>query len=664
MSIRFKFRSSVNFDTIEIDGGKPYISVRELRSKILSQNKLKGVCHKDFDLVFFDNLTGQEYDDEEFRIPSGSSVIIKRVPAERVSAEPVPSAMLIHHKLEASELSEDVPKAMDHNKPEEIVIEKNLTTEDREHIKLEKVASAKGIDLQKVDLPSELRCPICITYFKEAVMIPCCQHSFCKKCICEVLPQTARCPKCSSTKYRVEHLLPNLSLRHAIEHFLESQILDAAPETNLQKYVPDGESGIQGKEVSTVTKRKLDMIYSTSAMDKGSNQNMADSVYESLNRKNIFLEGTRFDTGKSCAIDLLNSSRLLKDSNGGRDNDLTRSVDSQGENQPVMPQVCMPDEADSTSRKKGPWVNSGGGDRSYAVDNRNKKAVRTCFMCDSPGHFIRDCPMASAQRPMFNTGDHMFQGGMPGYAMPYWNPAAFHHVNPYMNMYGNPGMVPFNAATMVPSTPYGVPPYAPSTYGSLPVPSGITKMGGLAPRAEQPLRYSENFEHENSDNRVKYSHEKRQRSSDYEDNGLHNRHDYYEPERSSKHKSHRDRGKALSTSEDSHERRLQKNHQSLRSGHTRYEKRSHGSYHSHTDRSTSGVEDVHSGDYRYDEGRHKKYHESSRRRHTSSREQSDSDSSCSRHQTKEGKLAKRRRMDDRDKKKPVDDELYDHHKRR
>ncbi|KAI7731974.1 hypothetical protein M8C21_004264 [Ambrosia artemisiifolia] len=88
MSIRFKFRSSVNFDTIEIDGGNPSISVSQLRSKILQQNNLKGVCHKDFDLVFFDHLTGQEYDDEEFRIPSGSSVIIKRVPAE-----PVPSPM-------------------------------------------------------------------------------------------------------------------------------------------------------------------------------------------------------------------------------------------------------------------------------------------------------------------------------------------------------------------------------------------------------------------------------------------------------------------------------------------------------------------------------------------------------------------------------------------
>lgn len=621
MSIRFKFRSSVNFDTIEIDDGKPYISVRELRNKIICQKKLNGICHKDFDLVIFDDLTGQEYNDDEFKITSGSSVIIKRVPAE-----PVPSAMLRHHKLEASELSEDIQKGMDRHKQEEIVLEKKLTLEDTEYKKLERLANTKGIDLQKVDLPSELRCPICNTHFKEAVMIPCCQHSFCEKCIHEVLTLMARCPKCSSTKYRVEHLLPNLSLRLAIEHFLESQLLATAPENDLQKYVPDGESGIQGKDVSVVIKRKLELLYSTSATEKGSNQYMAES--------------TGYYVGKSSATGLFNSTPLLKinNNNGGRDTheDLEPFADSQGENQPLMPQVCIPDEADSTSRKRGSWVNSGGGDQSYAVGNRNKKAGRTCYMCGSPGHFIRDCPIGSTENPMFHTGDRMFQGGMSGYAMPYWNPAAFPPVNPYMNMYGNPGMVPFNA-TMVPVTPYGVPSYVPSTYGCLPVPSGITRMGGT--RAERPLRHSENLELRNSDNGIEYWHEKRQESFDYEDDGIRKHHDCHELERSSDYKSLRDKGKAMSNSEESHGRKSQKDHlydkhpdQKIKSGHVRYEKHSHstnngrdrGSY--HTDRSASGIEDVHSGNYRY-----KKYHQRFRKHHNSSREQSDSDCSCSHH---------------------------------
>lgn len=57
--------------------------------------------------------------------------------------------------------------------------------------------------------------------------------------------------------------------------------------------------------------------------------------------ESVFLEGTGFHTGKSCAIDLLNSNPNHED--------LTPSADSQGENQPVMPQVCMPDEGNSHS---------------------------------------------------------------------------------------------------------------------------------------------------------------------------------------------------------------------------------------------------------------------------------------------------------------------------
>ncbi|XP_071725452.1 uncharacterized protein [Rutidosis leptorrhynchoides] len=662
MSIRFKFRSSVNFDSIDIDDNKPYISVAQLRSKILLQKKLNGVGHKDFDLVFFDHLTGQEYNDDEFKIPSGSSVIIKRVPAE-----PVASPILRHHKLEPGEPSGGVPKVigMDLSKPEEIVQEKKLAPEDREHIKLERVANTKGIDLEKVDLPSELRCPICSTYFKEAVMIPCCQHSFCKKCICELLPRTARCPKCSSTKHRVEHLLPNLSLRHAIEHFMESQILATTPENDLQKYVPDGESCIQGKEVSTVTKRKLDLLYPTSATEKGSNQNMAESV---------FFEGAGFNTGKSCAINLLNSTPNNNNNNNGginKQENLRPSTDSQGENQPVVPQVCMPDEADSTSRKRGLWVNSGGGDRSYAIDNRNRKAGRTCYRCGSPSHFIRDCPMSSSEHTMYHAGDHIYQGGMPGHAMmPYWNATSFPPVNPYMNMYGNPGMMPFSP-TMVPVTPYGISPYVPSAYGTLPVPSGLN--GGMAPmgaRFEQPSRHSENLDYQNSDNQVKYSHEKRRRSSDYEDDSIQKRHDYHGPERSSEYKSHTDRGKGLSNSEESYGRKLQKDYlydknldQRDRSGHGRYDKHSHSTHDkrdhgsSHTDRSVSGVEDVHSGSYRYDEPRYKnkKHHESSRQHHNS-REHSGSDCSFSRHQINKEKDVKRRYMED--------DSDYDYHHKR
>lgn len=56
MAVRFKFRSSLNFDTVDIEG-RSSISVRDLKSKIIRQKNLN-IC-QDFDLVFSDSLTGQ-----------------------------------------------------------------------------------------------------------------------------------------------------------------------------------------------------------------------------------------------------------------------------------------------------------------------------------------------------------------------------------------------------------------------------------------------------------------------------------------------------------------------------------------------------------------------------------------------------------------------------
>lgn len=36
--------------------------------------------------------------------------------------------------------------------------------------------------------PPELKCPLCSNIFKDAVMIPCCQYSFCDKCKIHIYP--------------------------------------------------------------------------------------------------------------------------------------------------------------------------------------------------------------------------------------------------------------------------------------------------------------------------------------------------------------------------------------------------------------------------------------------------------------------------------------------
>ncbi|XP_028089269.1 E3 ubiquitin ligase PQT3-like isoform X5 [Camellia sinensis] len=168
--------------------------------------------------------------------------------------------------FEASDLSEAIPR--------DLIF--------RHHGNQRMVANCLAV--QNADFPSELKCSLCNTFFKEAVMIPCCQHSFCEKCIRAVLQEKAKCPKCYSSKCKVEDLLSNLSLRQAIEHFLESQILMSDADNALHKYAPDGESGIQAKDFScavTILQREPNMPLSPSATEKGSNQIMTESVYES-----------------------------------------------------------------------------------------------------------------------------------------------------------------------------------------------------------------------------------------------------------------------------------------------------------------------------------------------------------------------------------------------
>ena len=53
-----------------------------------------------------------------------------------------------------------------------------------------------------------------------------------------VLGEKAKCPRCFSHKFTEVDLLPNLSLRQAIEHFLESQNQFSISENALQRFAP------------------------------------------------------------------------------------------------------------------------------------------------------------------------------------------------------------------------------------------------------------------------------------------------------------------------------------------------------------------------------------------------------------------------------------------
>lgn len=740
MAVRFKFRSSANFDSVDIGG--PSISVRDLKSKIIRHKNLD-IC-QDLDLVFSDALTGQEYTDEKLQVPSGSSVIIKRVPAgsfprnllnsnsfntvqnkdARIVSSTLPANIEVddfddfgidlypapektlsstdlvtdknactgvdeksdyvarcsklcregYRKLEESDLSEAIPRSPAHGEIEGNMSVKEPMLEVEEDMTLRKVVETSPA-IQNADLPSELNCSLCNSFFKEAVMIPCCQHSFCQKCIRVVLLEERRCPKCFSTRCRVEDLLPNICLRQAIEHFLESQFLTTGSGTAFHQYAPDVESGIQAKDVSggvTVVQREQEP-HSPSATGWGSNQYMGESTYNLLSRNRVPMGGTnsrvKLNTTLKAPALLHKINQIDGERHGSHDpmeienrhGDLAAFDDFQGESQPIQ------EEADSNIKKKKGFcvsttaVKFAKRDKTCVETGRHKKRDRTCFMCGSPDHFIRDCPSNSSRYPMHQQGAAMFPRVMQDYAQPLWNGTPLSHTRPFGNLYCNAGLMPYNA-TMVPSAPYAVPTYMPSLYGCFPGFSGCVKMAAVAPqlgeieKCNPRPQESEGFQ--NFEKRQKISNDNMRRKpsrDEYYDDDFGKGHPYKERERSLGDKSRKKREKSGSYSNGSFAQRSEcKNHADFymdgdNSDDVRRYKSSNSSiplrdqrlYH-HRERSNSEVEDMPNSPKWHCKKR-QKHHCRHSKKHSERRDKFDCDSSRSHHQTYREQEVERKR---------------------
>merc|ERR1739848_614163 len=78
----------------------------------------------------------------------------------------------------------------------------------------------KGRDEQVV--PEEFKCPICQKLIRDAVLIICCKSSYCDKCIRTNLINTGTCTNCGKENMLCDDLLPNPTLRRAIQSYLRA----------------------------------------------------------------------------------------------------------------------------------------------------------------------------------------------------------------------------------------------------------------------------------------------------------------------------------------------------------------------------------------------------------------------------------------------------------
>uniref|UniRef100_A0A336KWY5 CSON000836 protein n=1 Tax=Culicoides sonorensis TaxID=179676 RepID=A0A336KWY5_CULSO len=283
MSVHYKFKSALDFDTITFDG--LHINVADLKKAIVHQKRLgKNV---DFDLQISNAQTKEEYNEDSMLIPKNTSLIIARIPLaphiakrnqllnqnKNPTQDPIKTdsearnvdlaAMdgsekdKIHAMMQQSTVDYDptnyqkvrgggmvgeVPatyRCHRCHKPghwikncplgpplRDMPEVKRNTGIPRSFIERDKNQQTEQVqavvpELPKPEVPEDLICSICKDLFTDAVMIPCCGSSFCDECVRTALLESEdnECPDCQEKGTSPASLIPNRFLRRSVNNF-------------------------------------------------------------------------------------------------------------------------------------------------------------------------------------------------------------------------------------------------------------------------------------------------------------------------------------------------------------------------------------------------------------------------------------------------------------
>ncbi|XP_022223846.2 E3 ubiquitin-protein ligase RBBP6 [Drosophila obscura] len=281
MSVHYKFKSTLNFDTITFDG--LHISVGDLKREIVQQKRLGKII--DFDLQITNAQTKEEYKDDGVLIPKNTTLIISRIPLAHPTkkgweppaenAAPVPSsnkqesfnidlskmqgteedkihAMMMqstvdydpktYHRIKGQSQVGEVPASYRCNKckktghwikncpytagKDQFEVKRNTgiprSFRDKTDTATEEEAAMFVMPAeQSQEIPEDLICGICRDIFVDAVMIPCCGSSFCDDCVRNSLLESeeSECPDCKEKNCSPGSLIPNRFLRNSVNAF-------------------------------------------------------------------------------------------------------------------------------------------------------------------------------------------------------------------------------------------------------------------------------------------------------------------------------------------------------------------------------------------------------------------------------------------------------------
>ncbi|XP_033150691.1 E3 ubiquitin-protein ligase RBBP6 [Drosophila busckii] len=281
MSVHYKFKSTLHFDTITFDG--LHISVADLKKEIVLQKRLGKVI--DFDLQITNAQSKEEYKDDNFLIPKNTTLIISRIPIanpikkgwdvqndvaisnaiiskqenlnmdlskmEGSEEEKIQAMMMqstaeydpkTYHRIKGQSQMGEVPSSYRCNKCKKggHWIKNCLFTSSKDQLEVKRntgiprsfrgkneILSDQETSKFKIpiendqDIPEDLICGICRNIFVDAVMIPCCGSSFCDDCVRNALLESEEneCPDCKEKSCSPGSLIPNRFLRNSVNVF-------------------------------------------------------------------------------------------------------------------------------------------------------------------------------------------------------------------------------------------------------------------------------------------------------------------------------------------------------------------------------------------------------------------------------------------------------------
>ncbi|CAM6096689.1 unnamed protein product [Calypogeia fissa] len=320
------------------------------------------------------------------------------------------------------------------------------------------------------DIPPELCCPLCKGVLKEAVLTSkCCFKSYCDKCIRNEIISKGKCV-CGAANVLADDLLPNRTLRDAINRFLESQASAATSSGNIgsRAQLPDMESAPYARPAMSASLKEAS---STMVASDGSDTNeplagVKDDVPNHASGsvkqgKDQSVSGTRL--GNEVAAPVKQGMQVI---DGSPESQLTKDTVQEmvSLKRPAKPDsdhrdevVHLPEPVKGKKKTKGKRPRQV--DMAYSEGmgmwnqgpnyNSQLQAENCCLHCGSYEHPTWNCYMMNGPGPSHHPGPMhgpMFGPGFNPQMMGMMHPMGDGYMMPYRH---NPG----------PLSGYGVPPY-------------------------------------------------------------------------------------------------------------------------------------------------------------------------------------------------------------